>query len=138
MKWILVIVVCSFLAGLMGFELGEEHLRQLQGGSQYYGPQVPKFQADLLQKRAETCEAKFSVMTIMFEPRPAVSIPLLNGLASVTLGNGEELVPVFYAPAQVTPNSPVPGAQYRWISLKNKEVIGTYPARTMAQGEQAQ
>src|SRR5580704_16257091 len=91
------------------------------------------------QGRAETCEQKFNTTTLLVEPRqapPGPSLPLLNGAVSLTLNNFQAphgLSATWAIPAQVTPASTLPGAQYVWIEHATGKIIGTYLVAPTAQ-----
>ena len=146
-KIIGTVLVTGILAALLGFAGGmqftstrdEAGLDANIAGNALLRANMLKASA-AWQSRAETCEAKFTAFTVIYEPEPAVSLPLLNGVAAVTLGSGERMVPVFWVPSKVAPNSPIPGAQYRWFSMKTGEALGTFPTSAVAllQGAQVQ
>lgn len=81
-----------------------------------------------LLDRANSCEAKFTVGTVMFEPRALASESFFGGAVSLDVGNGAQLAGAWYVPVQVEAHSTIPGAQYRWIDGKTGEIKGVFPA----------
>ena len=86
------------------------------------------------QQRADSCEAKFSVATILYEPRPAASLPLAHGLLSLTLngsaaGIPSPVAPAWSIPAQVDVYTHIPGAMYSWQDKRTGETKGPFAAK---------
>lgn len=82
----------------------------------------------VLQARTQACEAKFSVGTIVYEPSPAASLPLLHGAVSLSLAPGEATAPAWFIPAQVAVYTNIPGARYQWQDMKTGELRGEFAA----------
>jgi ABC-type transport system involved in cytochrome bd biosynthesis fused ATPase/permease subunit len=80
------------------------------------------------QQRAEACEAKFAVGTVLFEPRALASGTFLQGALSLNVGNGMQMAPAWFLPVQIEAHSVIPGAQYRWIDNRTGEIKGTFQA----------
>jgi hypothetical protein len=90
------------------------------------------------QQRTDLCEAKFKVGTIIYEPRPAATLPLAHGLLSLTLNGGaagipSPAVPAWYIPAQVPVYSKIPGAMYSWQDMRTVETKGPFAATAPGQ-----
>ena len=86
-----------------------------------------------LQARAETCEAKARNFTVIYEYQPSMSVPVLNGAFTVTLGsNGNhpasDLKPVWVIAGQVEPYTNMPGARYQWLDSSNGATLRDLPA----------
>jgi len=122
------LAVGGAIAGGFGlYELdvqNEKHIATLkQVGSDWNQNTVVQSQTIFeSQARAEACEAKFTGGTVIYELRPAYSVPVLNGALTLSLGSaanpdGEQLAPVWYVPAEVTPQTSLPGARYQWVDL---------------------
>lgn len=84
--------------------------------------------------RAQSCESKFDVGTIIYEPRPVASLPLMNGMVSLTLNGGamnipSPAVPAWYIPAQVDVYTHIPGAMYAWQDKRTMQIKGTFTAK---------
>lgn len=96
--------------------------------------------------RAQGPEEKFNYGTIIYEAKPAgapaVSLPILNGAAdlSLTLGQqqnqtAEQPWPAYFIVGKVEPRTNVPGSMFQWIDLKTREkqgFIDTLPMSTPA------
>jgi hypothetical protein len=67
------------------------------------------------QTRAETCEAKFTVGTIVYQNQPAASIPILHGMMSFDLNTPGDPKASLYIPAQVDIYTDRPDVRYAWI-----------------------
>ncbi len=93
------------------------------------------------QGRAQKCEAKFTVGTIVYEPHPVAELPLLHGAVSLTV-NQNELRPAWFIPAQVPVYTNVPGARYQWQDMKSGAILGEFvaepPSAMASAGKQAQ
>jgi hypothetical protein len=86
------------------------------------------------RNRAAVCEQKFTVGTILYESRPAATLPLLHGILALSLNDmpaslATAPVPEWMIPVQIEPRTNLPGAQYRWVDLRTGEVKGTFTAR---------
>lgn len=92
-------------------------------------------EAEEFSQRAYACEQKFSMGTVMFEPRALGSASFLHGTVSLDVGNGMQMSPAWFVPAQVQPHSAIPGAQYRWIDNQTGEIKGTFAAVVDAPGQ---
>lgn len=98
------------------------------------------------QSRAAACEDKFKIVTLLVEPRPAApgaSMPILGGALALSLsntGNSGGLRVAWAIPAQVEPQSTLPGAQYVWIDHSDPgadpgadgKILGTYFAKIVS------
>ena len=76
---------------------------------------------DAWKHRAEVCEDRFTGATVIYEYHPAVSLPLMHGLATLSLGNGADPMggtaqPAWWIPGQVKVYTNQPGASYAWIA----------------------
>jgi hypothetical protein len=67
------------------------------------------------QTRAETCEAKFTVGTIVYQKQPLASFPILHGMAAFDLNDSAQPKPSLYIPAQVDIYTDRPDVRYTWI-----------------------
>jgi hypothetical protein len=67
------------------------------------------------QSRAQTCEAKFAVGTIVYQKQPLTSFPLLNGIAAFDISDGNTPKPSLYIPAQVDIYTDRQDVRYEWI-----------------------
>jgi hypothetical protein len=139
--------IAAFFLGLMlgGSALGAWGLHELKKQNETHIATIKQIAGDWNQNtvvqsqalfawtmRAEQCEAKFQVGTMIYEPRPAFSVPVLNGAVTLSLGGGvpggQQLAPVWYVPAQVTPQTNLPGARYQWIDARTGAARGALTA----------
>jgi len=67
------------------------------------------------QSRAESCEAKFTVGTIVYQQQAIVSVPMLSGLAALDVNAPGGPKPSLYIPAQVDIYTNRPDVRYAWI-----------------------
>jgi hypothetical protein len=67
------------------------------------------------QSRAETCEAKFAVGTIVYQKQPLASFPILHGLAAFNIVDVGESKPSLYIPAQVDIYTDRTDVRYQWF-----------------------
>jgi hypothetical protein len=67
------------------------------------------------QTRAEACEAKFTVGTIVYQKQPAASFPLLHGMAAIDLNGPDTPKPSLYIPAQVDIYTDRADVRYEWL-----------------------
>lgn len=67
------------------------------------------------QARAEACEAKFAVGTIVYQKQPMASFPILHGIAAFDLNDAGSPKPSLYIPAQVDIYTDRPDVRYEWI-----------------------
>jgi hypothetical protein len=70
---------------------------------------------DTWRGRAETCEAKFTVGTIVYQQQPLASFPILHGMAAFDLNDAAQPKPSLYIPAQVDIYTDRPDVRYAWI-----------------------
>ena len=70
---------------------------------------------DAYRGRAEKCEAKFTVGTIVYQQQPLVSVPMLSGLAALDVNAPGGPKPSLYIPAQVVIYTNRPDVRYAWI-----------------------
>jgi hypothetical protein len=89
-------------------------------------------------ERAQSCEAKFRIGTVMFEPRPLGSVSFMHGAASLDVGNGMQMTGTWFVPVQIEAHSTIPGAQYKWIDGPTGVVKGTFIALPAGPGVQPQ
>jgi hypothetical protein len=76
---------------------------------------------DAWKHRAEVCEDRFAGATVIYEYRPAVSLPIIHGLATLSLGSGSDpmggtALPAWWIPGKVKVYTNQPGASYSWIA----------------------
>ena len=76
---------------------------------------------DAWKHRAEVCEDRFTGATVIYEYKPMVSLPLAHGLATLSLGTGEDPMggtaqPAWWIPGQVKVYTNQPGASYAWLA----------------------
>jgi hypothetical protein len=67
------------------------------------------------QSRAESCEAKFAVGTIVYQKQPLASFPILHGLAAFNIVDVGESKPSLYIPAQVDIYTDRTDVRYQWF-----------------------
>jgi hypothetical protein len=67
------------------------------------------------QSRAESCEAKFAVGTIVYQKQPMISWPIVEGMAAFDLNDPGNPKPSLYIPAQVDIYSNRADVRYAWI-----------------------
>jgi hypothetical protein len=79
--------------------------------------------ADTWKQRAESCEAKFRVGTIVYEKQDIASVPLFHGAASINIG-GVVVRPYLYIPEQVDIYTDRPDVRYEWRDGKSGESKG--------------
>jgi hypothetical protein len=90
---------------------------------------------DVWRKRAESCEAKVNVGTVVYEKQETASIPLLGGLASLRIGQGSVLQPALYIPAQVDIYTDRPDVRYQWFDGRTGEAKGVQIARSPSEAK---
>lgn len=85
--------------------------------------------------RAESCEAKFDTMTVIYQQQAIATIPLMKGVAAVqVVPGGGALKPSLVIPAQVDVYSYRTDLQYQWIDAKSGEPKSILqPAKTAVQ-----
>jgi hypothetical protein len=88
-------------------------------------------QSDMAQKvidawrgRAETCEAKFAVGTIVYQQQPLASFALLHGVAAFDLNDPRSPKPSLYIPAQVDIYTNRPDVNYQWMDKRTGDAKG--------------
>ena len=74
--------------------------------------------------RAEACEKKFDVNTVLIEPRAAASIPMAHGGIALSILPEESSRAVWVIPAQVQPYSSIENAKYLWIDPATLKIKG--------------
>jgi hypothetical protein len=67
------------------------------------------------QSRAETCEAKFAVGTIVYQRQPLASFSIVHGLAAFDVNDPGSPKPSLYIPAQVDIYTDREDVRYAWI-----------------------
>lgn len=139
---ITICVLSLLLGGFIGEAIADSrHQAQqsIQGDAEGKMLATMNARSAELQNRAQTCEAKFNTVTLLVEPRTAPagpSLPLLGGAVSLTLNDLQKSggMNVSWAiPAQITPVSRIPGAQYVWIDNTTGKIMGTYLVRPVSQ-----
>ena len=90
---------------------------------------------DAWQKRAQSCEGKFNVGTVVYEKQELASIPLLGGMASLRLGAGSGTQPALYIPAQVDIYTDRPDVRYQWFDGRTGEAKGVQIARSPSEAK---
>jgi hypothetical protein len=70
---------------------------------------------DTWRGRAETCEAKFTVGTIVYQQQPLASFPMLHGVAAFDIVDIGDSKPSLYIPAQVDIYTGRPDVRYQWF-----------------------
>jgi hypothetical protein len=87
--------------------------------------------------RAETCEARFAVGTIVYDPgaeAPLLTAPLADGAVDIQIRAGNLFsdhvaVPAWFIPAQVDVYTNVRGASFAWQDMRTGRVLGAaFPA----------
>lgn len=74
------------------------------------------------QQRAETCEAKFSVATVVYQNQAIATVPLLHGMIALKVApGGGSAQPSLVIPAQVEVYSQRPDIQYQWLDGRTGE-----------------
>jgi len=81
------------------------------------------------QARAETCEAKFTVGTIVYQRQPMASFPILHGMAAFDLADAGSPKPSLYIPAQVDIYTDRPDVRYEWIDGRSGTSKGVHVAQ---------
>jgi hypothetical protein len=81
---------------------------------------------DAWKQRAAVCEDRFAGATVIYEYHPAVSLPLMHGLATLSLGTGSDPMggtaePAWWIPGKVKVYTNQPGASYSWIGADGSE-----------------
>ena len=89
--------------------------------------------SDLWEQRAEKCEVKERMATVIYEYRPGMSVPVMHGVFAITLGSegnhpDSDMKPVWFIPVQTPVYSTLPGASYEWLDGKTGRSIGRFPA----------
>lgn len=87
------------------------------------------------QQRAETCEAKFTVATVVYQDQPIASVPFLHGTVALQVAPGAgNAKPSLVIPAQVEVFSQRPDIQYQWLDGRTGEPKSIItPAKTAIQ-----
>lgn len=87
------------------------------------------------QQRAETCEAKFTVATVVYQDQPIASVPFLHGTVALQVAPGAgNAKPSLVIPAQVEVFSQRPDIQYQWLDGRTGEPKSIItPAKTAVQ-----
>jgi hypothetical protein len=67
------------------------------------------------QSRAESCEAKFAVGTIVYQRQPLASFSIVHGLAAFDVNDPGSPKPSLYIPAQVDIYTNREDVRYAWI-----------------------
>lgn len=91
--------------------------------------------ANAWQGRAEKCETKFTVGTIVYQPQAAASLPLLHGMASLELAPGSGTKASLYIPAQVDIYTYRSDVRYEWIDGRTGQSHGNYAAKSPAEAQ---
>jgi hypothetical protein len=81
---------------------------------------------DAWKQRATVCEDRFAGATVIYEYHPAVSLPLMHGLATLSLGSGADPMggtaePAWWIPGKVKVYTNQPGASYSWIGADGSQ-----------------
>jgi hypothetical protein len=90
---------------------------------------------DAWKRRAEACEGKFNVGTVVYEKQELASIPLLGGLASLKLGASSGMQPSLYIPAQVDIYTERPDVRYQWVNGRTGESQAIQIARSPSEAK---
>jgi hypothetical protein len=90
---------------------------------------------DIWKRRAESCESKFTLGTVVYEKQELASIPLLGGMASLRLGAGSGTQPALYIPAQVDIYTDRPDVRYQWFDGRTGEAKGVQIARSPSEAK---
>ena len=87
------------------------------------------------QQRAETCEAKFAVATVVYQNQAIATVPLLHGMIALKVAPGAgSAQPSLVIPAQVEVYSQRPDIQYQWLDGRTGEQKSIIqPAKTALQ-----
>ena len=70
---------------------------------------------DTWHARAEACEAKFAVGTIVYQKQPMASFAILHGMAAFDVNDPGSPKPSLYIPAQVDIYTDRADVRYEWI-----------------------
>jgi hypothetical protein len=70
---------------------------------------------DAWRGRAEACEAKFTVGTIVYQKQPMASFAILHGMAAFDVNDPGSPKPSLYIPAQVDIYTDRADVRYAWI-----------------------
>jgi hypothetical protein len=91
--------------------------------------QVEKLEL-LWKSRADTCEAKFQVGTIVYEKQDLATIPLMHGSMAFVIRDTDKggARPSLYIPAQVDIYTDRPDVRYEWIDGRTGQSKGIFPA----------
>lgn len=87
------------------------------------------------QTRAETCEGKFKVGTVVYEKQEVASIPMFGGLATLRLGAGSGMRPSLYIPAQVDIYTERADVRYQWVDGRSGEAKAVQIARSPSEAK---
>jgi hypothetical protein len=89
---------------------------------------------DAWQKRAQSCEGKFAVGTVVYERQELASIPLMHGAARIGIGLGDAKASL-YIPAQVDIYSDRPDVRYQWFDGRTGASQGVQVARSPSEAK---
>lgn len=71
---------------------------------------------DTWRGRTQSCEAKFSIATVIYQDQPIASVPFLRGIVAVQVAPGAgSAKPSLIIPAQVDVYSQRADIQYQWL-----------------------
>jgi hypothetical protein len=85
---------------------------------------------DAWKRRAEACEGKFNVGTVVYEMQEMASIPLIHGTARIGFSLADDTKPSLYIPAQVDIYTERPDVRYQWVNGRTGESQAIQIARS--------
>jgi hypothetical protein len=85
-------------------------------------------QTNALSVCRQEAAAKSAGATMIYEPGAAASIPVLNGIAGVTIAPNSTQRPAFVVVGRVQVFGAAPGAEYRWLDAQGREQ-GRFPVQ---------